>query len=177
MTAKEYLKYCHSQSRNRIVSLVLWILFFAISFELFIFHRYISPQNTYAATNPSLGMASSFGILASTYTNTTSGTSITGDLGYTTGPGVAPTVSGSTHVADGTYSTAGTDQGNALIDLNGQACTHTFPAGAVDLATDTSHGTIGIYAPGVYCTTTGSAASIGTGSYTNHFGIKKSEYN
>ena len=42
-----------------------------------------------AATSPSLGMASTFSILASTYTNTVSGTTINGDLGYTTGPAVA----------------------------------------------------------------------------------------
>lgn len=120
-----------------------------------------------AATTPSLGQAASFGILASTYTNTVSGTTITGNLGYTTGPAVAPTVNGSTYSPPAsTYTTAGTDQGAALAALNSQACTHTFPAGAVDLATDTSHGTIGIYAPGVYCTTATSAASIGTGGIT-----------
>ncbi len=120
----------------------------------------------YAATNPNLGQAASFGILSSTYTNTVSGTTITGDLGYTTPPGVAPTVSGTTHVADGTYSTAGTDQGSALTNLNGQACTFTFTAGAIDLSTDTTHGTAGIYGPGVYCTGAASAASIGSGGIT-----------
>ncbi len=120
----------------------------------------------HAATDPGLGLASTFGVLSSTYSNTAIGTTITGDLGYTTGPAVAPTVSGSTHVADSTYNQAGTDQGSALASLNGQACTFTFPAGAVDLATDTSHGTIGVYSPGVYCTTASSAASIGTAGIT-----------
>ncbi len=121
----------------------------------------------YAATAPPLGMASSFGILSSTYTNTASGTTIHGDLGFTTGPAVAPTVSGSTFSPPSSkYSTAGTNQGSALANLNGQACTHTFPPGAVDLATDTSHGTIGVYAPGVYCTAASSAASIGAAGIT-----------
>ncbi|OVE78584.1 hypothetical protein BVY00_02385, partial [bacterium G20] len=111
-------------------------------------------------------MASTFSILSSTYTNTASGTTINGDLGYTTGPAVAPTVNGITHIADGTYNQAGIDQGTALSALNSQACTFTFPAGAVDLATDTSHGVIGIYTPGVYCTTASSAASIGTAGIT-----------
>ena len=120
-----------------------------------------------AASTPDLGQAASFGILSNTYTNTVGGTTISGDLGYTTGPAVAPTVNGTTYSPpDSKYSTAGTDQGAALANLDSQACTHTFPAGAVDLATDTSHGTIGVYEPGVYCTTASSAASIGSGGIT-----------
>ena len=117
-----------------------------------------------AATSPSLGSASSFGILSSTYTNTVAGSSINGDLGYTTGPAVAPTVNGITHVADSIYNQAGIDQNSALNNLNGQGCTFTFAPGAIDLATDTTHGTIGIYTPGVYCTS--GAASIGTSGIT-----------
>jgi hypothetical protein len=99
----------------------------------------------YAAATPDLGQVSSFGILSSNYTNTVGGTTINGDLGYTTGPAMTPTVNGTTHTPpSGKYSTAQTDQNTALADLNNQPCTHTFPAGAVDLATDTSHGTIGI---------------------------------
>jgi len=49
------------------------------------------------ATTPPLGAADSFGILSSTYTNTSAGTTITGDLGFTIGPAVAPTVSGTTY--------------------------------------------------------------------------------
>ena len=120
-----------------------------------------------AATSPGLGAAASFSILSSTYTNTAAGTTLNGDLGYTTGPAVAPTVNGTTYSPPSIkYSTAGTDQGSALASLNSQPCTFTFPAGAVDLATDTTHGTIGIYAQGVYCTTATSAASIGTAGIT-----------
>ncbi|KKS93681.1 MAG: hypothetical protein UV68_C0018G0014 [Candidatus Collierbacteria bacterium GW2011_GWC2_43_12] len=140
------------------------ILFFLSIFATAII--FIGTKYVYAATTPSLGTAATFGILASTYTNTVGGTTITGDLGYTTGPAVAPTVTGTTHIADATYSSAGTDQGAAKTNLDGQACTHTFPAGAVDLATDTSHGTLGVYAPGVYCTAAASAASIGAGGIT-----------
>lgn len=119
----------------------------------------------HAATPPSLGRADSFTILSGTYSNTTSGTTINGDLGYTTPPVTAPTVNGTTHVADTTYNQAGIDQGTALSSLNSQPCTFSFaptPApGAIDLASDTTHGVVGVYTPGVYCAT--GAASIGGG--------------
>jgi hypothetical protein len=112
-------------------------------------------------------MAGSFAILSSTYTNTAPGTTLNGDLGYTTPPAVAATVSGTIFSPPSSkYSTAGTDQGSALSSLASQACTFTFSAGAVDLATDTTHGTVGIYAPGVYCTAASSAASIGAAGIT-----------
>jgi hypothetical protein len=116
-------------------------------------------STVYAATSPSLGTASTYGVLSSTYTNTVAGTTINGDLGYTTGPGVAPTVTGNTNDANAAYTQAGADQASALAALNSQACTFTFASGAIDLATDTTHGTLGVYAPGVYCIT--GAASIG----------------
>ena len=115
----------------------------------------------YAASPPPLGMADSFTILSGTYSNTTPGTTLNGDLGYTTPPVTAPTVNGSTHVADATYNQAGIDQGTALNALNSQPCSFTFAPGAIDLASDTTHGVVGIYAPGVYCIS--GAASIGGG--------------
>lgn len=114
-----------------------------------------------AATSPNLGLANTFGILSSTYTNTVSGTTINGDLGYVTGPAVAPTVNGNTYIADGTYNQAGIDQGTALAALDSQPCTFTFAPGAIDLATDVTHGPVGVYAPGVYCIS--GAASVGGG--------------
>lgn len=120
-----------------------------------------------AATSPSLGAASTFTILSSTYSNTVSGTTLNGDLGYTTGPATAPTVNGKTYTASqAIYTTAGTDQGAALSALASQPCTFTFPSGPIDLATETTHGTVGVYTPGVYCTTATSAASIGAGGIT-----------
>jgi predicted secreted protein with PEFG-CTERM motif len=100
-----------------------------------------------------------FGILASSFINTSSGTSITGDVGYTTGPAVVPIISGSTHVADSVYSIAGTAQNTATSFANSQVCTSNLGT-SVDLSI--VHG--GIYTPGVYCTT--GAASIGTGGIT-----------
>lgn len=114
-----------------------------------------------AATSPGIGAASTFNILSSSYSNTVSGTTMTGDLGYTTGPAVAPTVGGTTHVADSTYNQAGIDQGNGLSALNSQPCTFNFAPGPIDLASDTTHGPVGVYTPGVYCMA--GAASIGGG--------------
>ena len=103
-----------------------------------------------AATTPSLGAAATFGVLASTYTNTLAGT-INGDLGYTTPPDTATTVNGTTYVANGTYTQAGLDQATALANLNSQTATYTFPIGAVVLDTNTTRGgTTGEYTPGVY---------------------------
>lgn len=42
-----------------------------------------------------------------------------------------------------------------------QPCTFEFASGAVDLASDTTHGPVGVYQPGVYCID--GAASIGGG--------------
>lgn len=120
----------------------------------------------FAATTPSLGLANTFGILAGTYTNTVAGTTINGDLGYTTGPAVVPTVNGTNHGAGGSTPQARTDTSAALTDLNSQGCTFTFAPGAIDLATDTTHGTAGVYTPGVYCTSGAGAASVGTGGIT-----------
>ena len=125
------------------------------------------PTSALAATTPSLGMAATYAVLSSTYTNTTAGTTISGDIGFTTPPAVTP---GGTHAHYGSgapYSTAGSDQGIALSALATEPCTFTFAAGAIDLATDTTHpGSIGVYPPGVYCTGATSAASIGTAGIT-----------
>lgn len=43
-----------------------------------------------AATTPPFGMVATYGVLSSTYTNTTAGTIINGDIGFTTGPAVVP---------------------------------------------------------------------------------------
>ncbi len=118
----------------------------------------------YAATTPSLGAAASYGVLSSTYTNTTAGTTINGDVGFTTGPVVVPGGVQLNFGSGAPYATAGSDQGSALANLNSQACTFTFAAGAIDLAADTTHGSIGVYGPGVYCVS--GAASIGSGGIT-----------
>jgi hypothetical protein len=122
------------------------------------------PRVAFAATTPSLGSAATYGVLGSTYTNTVAGTTITGDVGFTTGPAVAPLGVHTNYGSGAPYAAAGTDQGAALTNLDNQACTFTFAPGAIDLATDTTHGPVGVYTSGVYCTS--GAASIGTGGIT-----------
>lgn len=111
------------------------------------------PMAAVAATTPALGAAVTYGILGSTYTNTTAGTTINGDVGFTTGPAVAPLGVHTNYGSGAPYSTAGTDQGSALSSLASQPCTFTFAPGAINLSTDTTHGAIGVYTPGVYCST------------------------
>lgn len=138
----------------------------------FVVFGFIKSLGVFAATTPSLGAAATYGILANTYTNSAAGTTINGDVGFTVGPTVEPDpVGGHTNYGSGApYTTAGTDQSSAASALNAQGCTTTFP-GAVDLFLDTTHGTAGVYTPGVYCATgaitiTGSLTFNGAGTYT-----------
>ena len=118
-----------------------------------------------AATTPSLGLTGTYGILSSTFTRNIGVTTISGDLGYTTlGGSGTHVVSGSTFITPSAQT--GIDQATALTNLNNQACTFTFAPGAIDLSTDTTHGTAGLYTPGVYCTSGAGAASIGTAGIT-----------
>src|ERR1035437_6645850 len=95
-----------------------------------------------------LGTSGTYGVLSSTFTCIIGSSAITGDAGYTTLSG-GHTVTGTNYHPPPAQ--AGTDQGAALASLNNMACTCPFPTGAVDLASDTSHGSIGVYTPGVYC--------------------------
>ena len=119
----------------------------------------------YGASTPPLGSATTYGVLAATYLNPVPGTTITGDVGFTTAPAFAPFGVHPNYGSAAPYAAAGADQASALSLLNAQACSFIFPAGAIDLATDTSHGSIGIYTPGVYCTG-GWPISIGAAGIT-----------
>jgi hypothetical protein len=104
-----------------------------------------------------LGTANTFGILASTYTNTVTGVIVNGDLGYTTGPAVTPVIFGTTYVSPNPiYSQAGSAEGTALSNVNSKACTVNLGT-TVHLASAQPGG---VYTPGVYCTT--GAADIET---------------
>ncbi|MEI8130474.1 MAG: ice-binding family protein [bacterium] len=127
---------------------------------LFFFY-FLNPIMTHATVTPSLGLASTFGVLSDTFTSTGASSTISGDVGYTTTSGAYIVNSGTDYGSSAPYAQAGLDQATALSLLNAQTCTFTFFAGAVDLATDTTHGLIGVYTPGVYCIT--GAVSVGTG--------------
>lgn len=124
-----------------------------IALTLFFALGLISPTIIHAATTPSLGQASTYGVLSSTYTDTSGATTINGDVGFTTPPATPPAGLQTNYGSLAPYATAGVDQGATLSTLALESCTFTFPAGAIDLSTDVTHGPIGVYAPGVYCST------------------------
>jgi hypothetical protein len=73
-----------------------------------------------AAVAPSLGSEATFAIASSTYTNTVAGTTINGDICFTTGPAVTPVHTGTFGPCPGA---AGGDQAAATAVLTGQPCT------------------------------------------------------
>ncbi|HEX9503732.1 MAG TPA: hypothetical protein VF974_05435, partial [Patescibacteria group bacterium] len=136
---------------------------FALAIFVFCLQLFI-PNKVSAATTPSLGAAGTYGVLASTFTANGGVTTIIGDAGFTTLAGSGThTVTGADITPAATQ--AGTDQATALASLASQACTFTFAAGAIDLASDTTHGTVGVYTPGVYCSI-GAMSIGGSGTIT-----------
>lgn len=138
-----------------------------------------------AQVAPSLGSLSTYGIASSTFTNTAAGTTIVGDVCFTTGPAFPATVSGTTGPCP---AAAGTDQSGALAILNGQACAALpagpleaviigtnppgvippgcyFRAGAIDI---TANGIVTLNGNGVYIfRSTGGAITTGANSTVN----------
>src|ERR1035437_10957805 len=110
-----------------------------------------------AATTPTAGIEATYGVLSSTFTNT-SVTTINGDVGFTTAPAVAPLGTHANYGSGAPYSTAGTAQATLIGSLNSQTCDFTFGS-ATDLSLQTQPPT-----PGVYCVE--GAQSVGTGGIT-----------
>jgi len=125
---------------------------------------FTGPSLAQAATTPTLGVASTFGVLSSTFTNSNTApqTIITGDIGYTVAgaPTTAPiTVTGTLHPEDATFTSAGTDQGTALTALNTQSCTTiTGPLDATVIGTNAA----GTFPPGCYTMATPLIITLGT---------------
>ena len=114
-----------------------------------------NPSSASAQSNPNLGNATSFAVLAGSQVTNTGATSIWGNVGISPGIGVPPhftgfgTVtfsgSGSVHDADGAAAAAKADSGIASGALDAQGCTFTY-AGTRELAGN-------ILLPGVHCAT------------------------
>lgn len=109
-------------------------------------------------TAPDLGSTSSFAIVSETFSNTTAGTAIDGDVCFTTGPAVDPTVTGV--VQTPCPAQTGTDQTAARAELDAQSCTSIGAAVALD-AISIGGGPPGEFPPGCYSST--GAMSITTG--------------
>lgn len=111
-----------------------------------------------AATTPTSGTEATYGVLASTYTDTSAATTVNGDVGFTTPPATAPLGVHTNYGSGAPYSTAGSDQAVTLGLLNSQTCDFTFGS-AQDLSL-----LVQPLTPGVYCTV--GAQSVGTGGIT-----------
>lgn len=114
-----------------------------------------------AQTAPPLGSAASFGVAASTFTNTNAVTAITGNVCFTTGPGTAYGITGTQTVP---CTTQVADQNAALADLNGQTCTPIGAAVALESFDPDNAGPIpaGTFIPGCYSTTGTMSITTGT---------------
>ncbi len=112
-----------------------------------------------AATAPTLGTTSSYGIVSSTFTNNGNPTNINGSVCYTTPPVLAPTtITGATLQP---CSTQIADQGTALVDLNAQLGACVSLGAAVDLSSAVvAGGPPGVIPPGCYSST--GAMSVGS---------------
>lgn len=111
----------------------------------------VAPSPALAQAAPNLNSEAPFAVVSSTFSNSNTApqTIITGQLCFTTGPGVAPLV-----VSAPTFTpcppATGTDQGNATAFLNGQACT-SLGVGAVALnAVSVGANPPGTFTPGCY---------------------------
>lgn len=126
----------------------------------------VSSQAALAQTAPPLGSTSTYGIVASTYTNTAGGTTINGDVCYTTGPAVLPTINGT----NSCVAALGGDQGTALASLDSQLSTCLTLGAAVDLSLITvGANPPGTFPPGCYSST--GAMNIGTTIRLNGSGV------
>lgn len=112
-----------------------------------------------AATAPDLGSTSTFAIVSGTYSNSTAGTAITGDVCFTTGPAVTPGISGATESPCNPQ--RGTDQADALADLNSQNCELLGAAVALN-EISIGGGPPGEFPPGCYSSTGAMSITAGT---------------
>jgi hypothetical protein len=120
-----------------------------------------------AATAPPLGTNSTFGVVDSTYTNTQPGMTITGDLCYTTGPALNPTLNGALTVP--CNSQQGTDENTAKANIDAQICTAIGAAVALDTIVIGTNPP-GTFPPGCYSSTGTMTTTGGTTVTLNGYG-------
>ncbi|MBU1188393.1 MAG: DUF3494 domain-containing protein [Gammaproteobacteria bacterium] len=114
---------------------------------------------TFGQIAPDLGSTDAFAVVAETFSNTSAGTLADGDVCFTTGPAVAPVVTG-TQVTPCPPLT-GIDQSTVRAELDGQTCVNIGAAVALD-SISIGGGPPGVYPPGCYSST--GAMSITTGT-------------
>lgn len=110
-------------------------------------------------TAPDLGSTDTFAIVSETFSNSTAGTVVDGDVCFTTGPSQSPTINGT--VQTPCPAQTGLDQNAARGELDAQSCTSIGGAVALD-AISIGGGTPGVFPPGCYSST--GAMSITTGA-------------
>jgi hypothetical protein len=125
-----------------------WVIAVLIGFAVTLF----------AATTPNLSDSSNYGVLSSTFTDTSAATTVNGSVGFITPPATAILGTHTNYGSGSPYSLAGTDQATVLGNLNSQVCDFTFGS-ATDLSLLSQPLTAG-----VYCVT--GAVSVGTGGIT-----------
>ncbi|MDO8524445.1 MAG: ice-binding family protein [bacterium] len=131
-------------------NLIIILLVISFAFGLF------RPITALAASTPSLGTASTFGVLSNLFQHNIATTTITGDLGYSSTAGLGPvTVSGTTYVNNAAWTAAGIDQGTAWTNLNNQylsSCTDISALGPLEGADIDGAGPLppGTFSPGCY---------------------------
>lgn len=119
----------------------------------------LSAAPAVSQTAPDLGSTSPYAIVSETFTNSTPGTVVDGDVCFTTGPVVAPIVNGSQQTPCPAQS--GIDQDTARSELDAQSCTSIGAAVALDTVS-IGGGTPGEFPPGCYSST--GAMNITTGA-------------
>lgn len=110
-------------------------------------------------TAPDLASAAPYAIVSGTFTNTSAGTTVDGDVCFTTGPDIDAAVSGLEQTP--CPAQTGTDQNDARAALDAQSCTSIGAAVALDQISIAA-GPPGEFPPGCYSST--GAMSITTGA-------------
>ena len=125
-----------------------------------------------AATAPSLGLTSTYGVVSSTLTNsnTSPQTIINGDVCFTTGPTTPPlAINGTTRTPCPPQ--VGLDQGAATANLNGQPCTSLGNGGVALNSVVVGTNPPGTFPPGCYSSGGAMSVTVSTTVTLNGAGV------